>query len=250
MEGWVSSRRCNNVARLAGLSLCVIAALGGCATGGPSATEKAGAGFPVPERTVGRTLAVPLEDERRRDRDGEADRVMDALRIAPGHRVADLRSGTGYYAVRVAGRLGPTGVVYAEETDPALLAELQLRLDRTGLAGARLVPGLPSDPRLPPRSVDVAILSYRYHEIPGPFEFLYRLQASLAPGGRLGIIERDRPAEFRGIPPALLRCELEAVGYRQLELVYLASPESYLAIFEPPATAPDPASIRPCVTRR
>ena len=193
---------------------------------------------------------LPLDDERERDRDGEADRVMDALRIVPGLRVADLRSGTGYYAVRLFSRLGLAGIVYAEEVDPGLLANLQVRLDRGGLAGARAVQGFPSDPRLAPRSVDVAILSYRYNEIPGPYEFLHRLGSAMAPGGRLGVVEREPPAGFRGIAPALLRCELEAVGYRQLELVYLASPGSYLAIFEPPAAPPDPAAIRPCTAGR
>jgi hypothetical protein len=95
-------------------------------------------------------------------------------------------------------------------------------------------------------SVDVVILSHMYHEIENPYEFLYRLQSALAPGARVGIIDTDEPTQRHGTPPALLRCELAAVGYRELNFVLLAPADGYLAIFAPPDTLPKPEAITPC----
>jgi hypothetical protein len=58
--------------------------------------------------------------------------------------------------------------------------------------------------------------------------------------------DNDKPTQDHGTPPALLRCELAAVGYRQVDLLLLAPADGYLAVFEPPAVLPPVASIRPC----
>jgi hypothetical protein len=41
----------------------------------------------------------------------------------------------------------------------------------------------------------------------------------------------------------LLRCELGAVGYRQVDFLLLAPADGYLAVFE---ALPAPDAIRPC----
>jgi hypothetical protein len=56
----------------------------------------------------------------------------------------------------------------------------------------------------------------------GEAEFLYRLRPSFAPDARLAIVDRDKSTQDHGTPPALLRCELAAVGYRQVDFVLLA----------------------------
>jgi hypothetical protein len=40
-----------------------------------------------------------------------------------------------------------------------------------------------------------------------------------------------------GTPPGLLRCELAAVGYREISLTRLTGSDAYLAIFAPPSIA-------------
>lgn len=50
----------------------------------------------------------------------------------------------------------------------------------------------------------------------------------------------------RDPPPALLRCELTAVGYREVGFVSLAPADGYLAVFVPPGELPPVESIRPC----
>lgn len=171
---------------------------------------------------------------------------MNRLGIRPGQRVADIGAGLGYYTVRIASRLGPGAIIYATDVKSEYLDRLKARLARERITGVQLILGLPRDPRLAADSVDVAILSHMYHEIENPYEFLYRLQPSLAPNARVGIVDMDRPTQSHGTPPELLRCELAAVGYRQLDFVLLSPADGYLAVFSRPVTLPPVGAIRPC----
>lgn len=229
--------------RALGFALCAIALLLSC-----QRTESAGNGprFPTPERPVAPILSPAYLDEQTRDAEREAERVMDRMGIRPGTRVADIGAGEGYYTVRLARRLGPSATLYAEDVRPDYLAQLSARLRQEGIQGVRLVLGLPRDPRLSAAAIDVAILAHVYHEIENPYEFLYRLRPALVPGARIGIVEADRSTPEHGTPPALLRCELAAVGYRQVDFMPLVPPDTYLAVFVPPDELLPPEAMRPC----
>ena len=202
--------------------------------------------FPKPDRPVAPIVSPAYSSEDKRDRHGEAERVMDRLGVRAGLRVADLGAGDGYYAVRLARRLGPGAVVYAEDVEAGYLDRLRARLSREGITGVTLVHGTAADPKLPEASIDLAILSHMYHEIENPYEFLYRLRPALAPGARVAIIDLDKPTREHGTPPTLLHCELSAVGYREVDRVALTPADGYLAVFVPPAILPSPDEIKPC----
>ena len=86
-----------------------------------------------------------------------------------------------------------------------------------------------------------------YHEVAQPYAFLYNLASALKPGGRVAVVDVDRPTAEHGTPKALLRCEFAAVGYRLVSMADLEGEGlGYLAVFEPPAQRPEPRSIRPC----
>jgi SAM-dependent methyltransferase len=211
------------------------------------AQERAGTPvFPAPDRPVASITSPTYSNEKTRDAHGEAERVMDRLGIKPGQRVADIGAGLGYYTVRLARRLGPGATIYATDVTAEYLDRLKARLKRERVAGVQVILGLPRDPRLPADSVDVALLSHMYHEIENPYEFLYRLQPALARGARVGIIDTDEPTQRHGTPPALLRCELAAVGYRELDFLLLTPADGYLAIFAAPETLLPPDAIKPC----
>lgn len=55
-----------------------------------------------------------------------------------------------------------------------------------------------------------------YHEITQPYAFLYNLAPPLKPGARVGIVDLERRTSEHGTPIELLRCELSAVGYREI----------------------------------
>ncbi len=201
--------------------------------------------FPKPDRPVAEIVAPQWSPEAERDKAGEFDTVARALRIAPGETVADIGAGSGYYVVRLSPRVGPAGKVLAEDVTPSYLAGLERRVK--DMANVTVVRGEPHDPRLPPASVDAVVLVHMYHEITQPFGLLYNLAAAMRPGGRVGILDANDIPSRHGTPPALLRCELGAVGYRETGFHPLKD-GAYLAVFEAPTpeNRPKPETIRPC----
>ena len=174
--------------------------------------------------------------------------MIRALGIGPGMTVADIGAGSGYHTVRLSPVVGPAGRVYAQDVTEAYLTDLRREVARLGLANVEVRLGRPDDPDLPAGSLDRAILVHMYHEVAQPYALLWNLAGSLKPDARVGVVDLDRPAQWHGLPPALLRCEFEAVGYRQTGFAILQGGVGYLAIFAPPlpGARPDPAAIRPC----
>lgn len=160
--------------------------------------------------------------------------------------VADVGAGEGYHTVRLSRVVGPSGSVVAEDVRRDYLTGLAERIRELKLTNVRIALGEPHDPRLPAGSLDAAVLVHMYHEIAEPYAFLYNLAPALKPGARVGIIDLDGPTQQHGTPPELLRCELAAVGYRQLSLHKLTGDTAYLAIFTPPLKRPRPSAIVPC----
>ncbi|WP_310570247.1 methyltransferase domain-containing protein [Gemmatimonas sp.] len=200
--------------------------------------------FPSPMRPVADIVAPRWSDEDDRDDVGEFARVVQLAKIGRGQRIADIGAGDGYYVTRLSPVVGATGQVYGQDIMPDYLALLQRRVRREGLRNVQVVRGDAHDPRLPAASVDVAIMIHMYHEIEQPFALLWNLATAMRPGGRLVILDLERPTYGHGTPPSLLRCELAAVGYRQRSFTKTA-PSEYVAIFTAPdSTArPTPASI-------
>lgn len=205
--------------------------------------------FPAPSRKVAGIVTDTWRDEQSRDQAGEAERVMGLLGVKPGLDVADIGAGSGYYTVRLARRVGPQGHVYAEDVVPEYLDRLAQRVAAEGLAGSvTLVRGEPHDPRLAPKSVDLALLVHMYHEVTQPYGLLWNLRPALRPGARVAVIDARKETAAHGTPPDLLRCELAAVGYRQTAF-YDLQENTYLAVFEPAAAPASPAAIPPCSAR-
>jgi hypothetical protein len=87
-----------------------------------------------------------------------------------------------------------------------------------------------------------------YHEISQPYALLYNLVPALKPDAHVGIVDAFKPTSEHGTPPSLLRCELAAVGYREISFDHLTGSNSYLAIFAPPSieSRTEPNAIVAC----
>ena len=232
----------------AALHLVATAAL---AQVGPLAPSGAPASaFPKPDRPVAEIISPIWASEKERDGIDEAGQLVRRLGIAPGMTVADIGAGSGYHTVRLARVVGAAGRVFGQDVLPRYLAGLTERVGREGLTNVTMAQGDPHDPRLPPRSVDVAILVHMYHEIAQPFAFLHNLMPALRPGARVGVVDLDRPTDQHGTPRKLLACEFAAVGYRQIAVSDLDGNLGYLAVFAPPDEAERiaPSNIIPCAT--
>jgi hypothetical protein len=118
------------------------------------------------------------------------------------------------------------------------------RIKGLKLRNVRLALGEPHDPRLPPTSLDAAILVHMYHEVARPYAFLYNLAPALKPGARVGIIDLDKATRQHGTPLDLLRCELAAVGYRQRRWRLSGH------LFPTSRARKQPDAIKPCAIKR
>lgn len=195
------------------------------------------AAFPNPDRPVADIISPIWHDEKERDAAGEPRQLVRLLGIKSGMTVADIGAGSGYYVVRLAPIVGPRGRIIAEDVVPEYLQSLRSRVREHGLQNVVVSRGEPHDPRLPADSLDIAILVHMYHEIAQPYGLLYNLVPPLKPGARVGIVDAYGPTSEHGTPPDLLRCELAAVGYRQISFDRLTGSDAYLAIFAPPSVA-------------
>jgi SAM-dependent methyltransferase len=190
--------------------------------------------FPSARRPVAQIVSPSRSTEEHRDSLDEAGEIARLLELKPGMTVGDIGAGSGYHTVRLSRLVGPTGSVIAQDVTRAYLTELARRTEQLRLTNVIFALGEPHDPRLRASSLDAAILVHMYHEVSQPYAFLYNLAPALKPGARVGIVDLERPTSEHGTPIVLLRCELTAVGYREIATYQLAGDGGYLAVFSPP----------------
>lgn len=228
-------------------ALVALALLAGC-DGAASDSDRPPTSreFPRPDRPVSEIGSNAFSTEVQRDSVNEAQRVMDLAAIGAGTTVADIGAGEGYYTVRLAERVGPKGRVLAQDIDREALQRLGARVERERLDNVSIKLGAPDDPRLPDASFDRIFLVHMYHEVAEPYAFLWRLRPALRPGGKVIVVDVDRPTDQHGIPPVLLFCEFGAVGFRLTQFVRKPELRGYFAQFEAAGDRPEPDAIRPC----
>jgi predicted methyltransferase len=129
-----------------------------------------------------------------RDQWNKPELIMDALGIADGSTVAELGAAGGWFTLHLARRVGPNGVVYAEDVQREMLEAIGQRVQGENLLNVRPVLGTTTDPRLP-TGVDAAVIVDSFHEMddadnPSQVVTLLRNVArSLKPQGRVGVVD-------------------------------------------------------------
>lgn len=151
------------------------------------------------------------------------DQIMDALGIADGAHVADIGAGAGWFTTRLARRVGPNGMVYAQDVQPQMLQAIRRRVQREGLQNVRTVLGEGSSPNLPPGVLDAVLVVDAYPEVqvPDRVTFLKNLVRGLKPSGRIGIVNYKLGGGGPGpddpglrVPRASVERDAEAAGLK------------------------------------
>ena len=124
-------------------------------------------------------------------------RVIDALALKPGMKVADVGAGTGYFSMRLA-RVPVS--VFAVDVEPAMIDYLKKRAAGEKLSNVTPVLASATSPNLP-EPVDVVLVVDTYHHLPNRPAYFRELRKSLTPGGRVAIIDFRKSAPDG--PPAL-----------------------------------------------
>ena len=124
-----------------------------------------------------------------RDQWQKPEQIMDALGIAEGSIVADLGAGGGWFTIRLARRVLPNGIVYAEDIQPQMIEDdhatraartADERADRC--SARRAIRGCRS-------GIDAVLIVDAYHEMEDPVALLKNVARSLKPQGRIGIVD-------------------------------------------------------------
>jgi SAM-dependent methyltransferase len=168
------------------------------------------------------------------------DLLVQELHLQPGMTVADIGAGSGYLSRRMAPLVQP-GRVFAVDVQPqmvALLTELSQRPEFKNLVP---IQGGADDVKLPPASVDLAVLVDVYHELAYPYEVMRSLAQALKPGGVVVLVEYR--GEDPGVPIKALHKMSEAQIRREmsvLPLVWVRTserlPMQHIVVFRKSAT--------------
>ncbi len=152
-----------------------------------------------------------------RELEERTDLLLDSLPIDEGDVVADIGAGSGYFAWRMAQRVGKSGKVLAVDIQPEMLEILTKNMETRGVAH-RVEPILGSitDPRLPPSGVDLALMVDVYHEFSHPYEMTAKIVEGLKPGGWLVAVEYR--AEDPAVPIKRLHKMTEKQVMREMEV--------------------------------
>ena len=208
-------------------------------TGRPCASVAAG----TTERALKRPIAGVMSyqgadwlDRPDRDATDKPDEVVAALGLHAGQRVADIGAGSGYFTLRLAARVGPSGQVLAVDVQPEMLAMVERRAKAAEVQNIALVRSTPRDLRLTEESVDLALLVDVFHEMEAPSFALAQLRCALVPGGRIVFVEFREEDPTVAIKPehkmslAGLRDEVEAAGF-VFERAPMMLPRQHVAVF-------------------
>ena len=174
-------------------------------------------------------------DDPKRDASQKPREVIDALALKPDSVIADIGSGTGYFAVRFA-RVVPKGRVYGVDIEPDMVKYLTERAEREGLKNLTALTGTPTDPRLPEKA-DLVVMVNVFHHIADRERYFRNLRGSLKPGGRIAIIDhnmdsREGPPRSARIAPERVKAELNSAGNAFVQ-EHGFLPTQYFLVFRP-----------------
>lgn len=139
-----------------------------------------------------------------------AEETVAYLGIAPGQTVADVGCGPGYFTLPIARVVGPTGLVYAIDTEPSMLDLVASRAATAGVAGIETRRAEPQRIPLDDGVADLSLGALILHDLPDRLHMVRELIRVTRPGGRIAVVEwvpdederrpnRMRPAEVSAL---------------------------------------------------
>lgn len=124
-----------------------------------------------------------------RDKWQRAEELIKQLRIKEGSRVADIGCHEGYMTIKLSKAVTAKGKVYAVDVDQSKLDLLRSHLEERKIDNVNLVKGDYDNPKLPPNTLDAAIILDTYYEMDDHDEILQHVKLSLKKGGRIVLCE-------------------------------------------------------------
>lgn len=173
-------------------------------------------------------------DDPARDDWQKPHQVIQSLGLKPDSVVADIGSGTGYFAIRLA-HMVSKGTVYGVDAEADMVKYLSNRAQKLGLTNLYSIQGTADSPQLPEK-VDLILFVDVFHHIAERVKYLKAMRSTLNQGGRIAVIDfrmnspMGPPATGR-IAPGQVIDEFKKSGYSVVQ-EYDFLPNQYFLIFQ------------------
>jgi cyclopropane fatty-acyl-phospholipid synthase-like methyltransferase len=150
----------------------------------------------LPQFYMGRQIAETMHysgaewlTRESREREEGCSRMLANLGVKPGMTVCDMGCGNGFYTIKLAEFVGPSGKVLGVDVQPEMLEQLRERTRQTGTANVQPILGTANNPGLPEGGVDIILCVDVYHEFSSPESMLAAMRRALSPQGVLVLVE-------------------------------------------------------------
>ncbi len=167
--------------------------------------------------------------------------IVDAVKLAPGDRIADVGAGTGLFVTAFANAVGANGKVFAVDISPQFIDHIKGRVADEGLTNVDVVRSKLDSTELADRSVDTVFVCDTYHHFEQYDAMLASIFNALRSGGTLIVIDFERiPGVSRKWTLGHVRAdkqqftsEIERSGFRLVSEVNIPGlKENYFLRFE------------------
>jgi ubiquinone/menaquinone biosynthesis C-methylase UbiE len=174
----------------------------------------------------------------KREQEERTDLLIKGLDLKPTDKIADIGAGSGYFSFRMA-KLVPQGKVFAIDISPQMIGIVRAKMGNDQVTNIEPVQSTITQTKLPPNSVDAALIVDAYHEFSHPLEMATSILNSLKPGGKLILIEYRM--EDPSVPIKLLhkmsekqaKMEMKAAGFNW-EKTLTMLPQQHFMVFRKP----------------
>ncbi len=163
--------------------------------------------------------------------------LLDVLGIKKGDVVADIGAGPGFFSLRAAQHVGPTGKVFAVDVQQEMIDGLRRMARKSGLENIVPILGSAEDPELPANSVDDVLIIIAYHEFSHPAEMMHHIYIAMKQDAKMLIVEYKAEDPNSRVSPAhkmgaaeILR-EVSGFGFR-LDKAIDMIPTQHVFIFK------------------
>jgi len=166
--------------------------------------------------------------------------ILAALKLNPGHRIADIGAGTGLYIKLFTETVGPQGHVYANDISEPFLKFIEENANEAGLENVTTILGGDRTSNLPDASVDIVFHSDVYHHFEYPEEMFRDLARVLVEDGEMFVLDferiegvtSDRILNHVRASKELVITEIEANGFALIQQIKVPGlKENYLLHF-------------------
>jgi arsenite methyltransferase len=170
---------------------------------------------------------IAMLEHKDRDEFQKPEKVMEAMALKPGERVAEIGAGSGYFTIRIAKTVGPTGLVWAIDIEQEMLDYIEKRAVEEKIKNIRLKLVPEDNPQLPNKGVDTIIIIHTYPYIRKRIDYVKKLRAALVPGGRIVIIDyvpkswEERPwgpLPHQQVPRSTVDSEMTEAGFKPIKV--------------------------------